>query len=364
MPHTNIRSLAANDFEVADKILVGIKKYQSTFGSAVLPSPTKVDFEIKFNNWNVFEKLYPYYLLVGFILLVVLFVKVLSANLSLKWLINALSILIFIGFLAHTIGLGIRWYISGHAPWSNGYEATIYIGWAGLLAGFVFRKKSPMTLAVTAVLGGIILFVAHLSFLDPQITNLVPVLKSYWLTIHVSAITASYGFMALGALLAFVNLITMIFKTTKNQLRLSLSIKELTYVIEMTLTIGLVLLSIGNFLGGVWANESWGRYWGWDPKETWALASIIFYAFVLHMRFIPGLKSIYTFNFSALVAFASIIMTFFGVNYYLSGLHSYAAGDPVPIPTFVYYSIAVIAIISLVAYWRNSKFENENKADN
>lgn len=212
-----------------------------------------------------------------------------------------------------------------------------------------------MTLAVTAILSGIILFVAHLSFLDPQITNLVPVLKSYWLTIHVATITASYGFFALGALLAFVNLVTMIFKTPENNLRLSLSIKELTYVIEMTLTIGLMLLTIGNFLGGVWANESWGRYWGWDPKETWALASIVFYAFVIHMRFIPGMQSLFTFNFASLITFASIIMTFFGVNYYLSGLHSYAAGDPLPIPTFVYYTIAVVAIISLMAYWNNNR---------
>ena len=357
------RTMATGDLDMADKILEGISKYQSTFGSAVIPSPSKVDFEIKFNEWNVFEKLFPFYLLVGLMLLIVLFAKVLKANLSLQWLINSLVILIFAGFLAHTIGLGIRWYISGHAPWSNGYEATIYIGWAGLFAGLVFRKKSPMTLAVTSVLGGIILFVAHLSFLDPQITNLVPVLKSYWLTIHVSAITASYGFMALGALLAFVNLVTMIFKTSNNKLRLSLSIKELTYVIEMTLTIGLVLLTIGNFLGGVWANESWGRYWGWDPKETWALASIIFYAFVLHMRFIPGMKSIYTFNFSALIAFFSIIMTFFGVNYYLSGLHSYAAGDPLPIPNFVYYAIAVIAIVSFAAYWNTNRLSGNSDVE-
>ena len=123
----------------------------------------------------------------------------------------------------------------------------------------------------------------------------------------------------------------------------------------MTLTIGLMLLTIGNFLGGVWANESWGRYWVWDPKETWALASIVFYAFVIHMRFIPGMQSLFTFNFASLITFASIIMTFFGVNYYLSGLHSYAAGDPLPIPTFVYYTIAVVAIISLMAYWNNNR---------
>ena len=214
-----------------------------------------------------------------------------------------------------------------------------------------------MTLAVTSILAGVILFVAHLSWMDPQITNLVPVLKSYWLTIHVATITASYGFFGLGTLLAFVNLISFIMKRKSNQIQLDLSIKELTYIMEMTLTFGLILLTIGNFLGGVWANESWGRYWGWDPKETWALASIIFYSFVLHMRFIPGLQGLYAFNFASLVTFSSIIMTYFGVNYYLSGLHSYAAGDPVPIPTFVYYTVAIMVVISLLAYFNNQRFK-------
>ena len=116
------------------------------------------------------------------------------------------------------------------------------------------------------------------------------------------------------------------------------------------------MLSIGTFLGGVWANESWGRYWGWDAKETWALASVLFYSFVAHMRFIPGLRGGYTYNLVSLLAFSSIVMTYFGVNYYLSGLHSYAAGDPVPIPTFVYYTIAVVAGVGIAAYYRFKSF--------
>ncbi|MDH5397215.1 MAG: cytochrome c biogenesis protein CcsA, partial [Cyclobacteriaceae bacterium] len=271
----------------------------------------------------------------------------------LKWLITA-------GFAVHSLGLIARWYISGHEPWSNGYESMIYIAWAGLLAGLIFQKKSPMTLAVTAILSGIILWVAHMSWMDPEITNLVPVLKSYWLAIHVATIVASYGFLALGALLAFINLVSMILRNKKNQVRLNLTIKELTYVIEMTLIVGLVLLTIGNFLGGIWANESWGRYWGWDPKETWALATIIFYAFILHMRFIPGLRGIYAFNFASLFGFSSVIMTYFGVNYYLSGLHSYAAGDPVPVPQFVYYTLATMVFVSLAAFINERIFGEKN----
>jgi cytochrome c-type biogenesis protein CcsB len=338
-------------------ILDGIKKYQHKYGKDVILTSTEANLEIKLNNLNVFERLFPFYLYTGVFLLIITFIKIFKPRAKLKYWVLGGNVLVILGFIIHTLGLALRWYVSGHEPWSNGYESMIYIAWATLLAGLLFSRKSEMTLAVTAMMAGIILMVAHLSWMDPEITNLVPVLKSYWLTIHVATIVASYGFLGLGALLAFVNLISFIMKRQSNLVSLDLSIKELTYVIEMTLTFGLILLTIGNFLGGVWANESWGRYWGWDPKETWALASIIFYSFVLHMRFIPGLQSLYAFNLTSLLAYASILMTYFGVNFYLSGLHSYAAGDPVPIPTFVYYTAAVITIVGVWAYFNNDRFK-------
>jgi len=135
---------------------------------------------------------------------------------------------------------------------------------------------------------------------------------------------------------------------------MGLSIKELTIINEMALTIGLVMLTIGNFLGGMWANESWGRYWGWDPKETWALVSIMVYAFVIHMRLIPKLRGRWFFNLMSIAAIASILMTYFGVNFYLKGLHSYASGDQVVTPVAVYYSMAVLTILGAVSYWRYS----------
>mgnify|MGYP000418657533 CR=1 FL=1 len=148
----------------------------------------------------------------------------------------------------------------------------------------------------------------------------------------------------------------MIFTNSKNKKQMDLHIKELTIINEMSITVGLVLLTIGTFLGGMWANESWGRYWGWDPKETWALVSIMVYAFVLHMRLIPGLRSRYTFNLWSVMAFASIMMTYFGVNFYLSGLHSYASGDKVITPTSVYYSITFVFILGLLAWLKYKKF--------
>ncbi len=143
----------------------------------------------------------------------------------------------------------------------------------------------------------------------------------------------------------------------RNKTRIHRVIKEMSYVSEMTLIGGLVMISIGTYLGGVWANESWGRYWGWDAKETWALVTILLYAFILHMRLIPGLRGYYAFNVSTLFGFASVMMTYFGVNYYLSGLHSYAAGDPVPVPTFVYYTAGAFLIISLLAYMKYRKYK-------
>ena len=135
----------------------------------------------------------------------------------------------------------------------------------------------------------------------------------------------------------------------------------MTIVSEMALTVGIFTLTIGTFLGGMWANESWGRYWSWDPKETWAFISVMFYAVVLHMRLVPGLRGRWAFNVGALWAIWSIIMTYFGVNYYLAGLHSYAAGDPIPIPSWVYITAVAMLVLSVVSYFRNKKFHPKKK---
>ena len=207
--------------------------------------------------------------------------------------------------------------------------------------------------------------VANLSFMDPEVPNLVPVLQSYWLTIHVSVITASYGFLGLGALLGIIVQILFVFANKQNKIRIAETVNNITVINHKTLIAGLYLLTIGTFLGAVWANESWGRYWGWDPKETWALISMLVYAIVVHARMVPGMKGVFTFNLLALYAFASIIMTYFGVNYYLSGLHSYAGGDPVPVPSFVYYTVASFVMLSLLASIRFDKiYKQHNKPNN
>lgn len=349
-------ALETNNIASTRKITESISGYQARFTQYALPSAFKTNAELLYYRLGIFEKLFPFYATVGLIMLISLITTVIRGRKKNRVVVKILGWLLFAGFLFHTLGLGLRWYIAGHSPMSNGYESMIFISWVTLLAGFIFSRKSAFTLSATAILGSMTLMVAHLSFMDPEITNLVPVLKSYWLTLHVSVITGSYGFLGLGAVLGLITLILVSFSSNKNRERISVTIDELTVINYKTLTLGLYFLTIGTFLGAVWANESWGRYWGWDPKETWSLITIIIYSIVIHSRLIPGMKDIFTFNLLSLIAFSSVLMTYFGVNYYLSGLHSYAAGDPVPIPSFVYITVIVLAILALVAYLKYTRY--------
>ena len=347
----------SNNFTQADNLLNELKAYQEKNGGDIFPSETKINAEILLNKMNVFTRLGLFYFLLGLALLFFLFLSVFKPNVNLKKVYLVLFSLVVFGFVLHTIGLGLRWYVSGRAPWSNGYESMIYIAWTSTLAGVLFTRKSFGGLAATMVLAATILLVSTLSFLDPEITPLVPVLKSYWLTIHVSLEAGSYGFLMLGAIIGLINLILMVFLKDSNKNRIKRIVQEMSYISELTLIGGLFMVSVGTYLGGVWANESWGRYWGWDAKETWALVTILVYAFILHMRIIPKMTGLFAFNVATIFGLASVIMTYYGVNYYLSGLHSYATGDPVPVPNWVYIVVASIIVISTLAYFKKRKYK-------
>ena len=340
------------DQNIANQALEAIQRYQQTFGAAVYPEQTKISAEIAYNRIDPFNKLYRYFGMFGVLMLVVIVIQIFSPKPLWHYAVKLFKGLIWLLFIGMTIALAARWYISGHAPWSDAYESVIYVSWATVFFGLAFGRKSDLTIASTAFVASILLWVAHLSWLDPQIANLQPVLDSYWLMIHVAVIVASYGPFTLGLILGAVALLLMCLGTTKNRQKIMLNINELTIINEMALTVGLVMLTIGNFLGGQWANESWGRYWGWDPKETWALISIMIYAFVIHSRLVPGLRGKWTFNVLAIFAYASIMMTYFGVNFYLTGLHSYASGDVPVTPNFIYYLLGFFVLLSAVSYWR------------
>jgi len=350
------KAATSKDYTHAGHLLNELATFQNENGGQIMPSESKISAEILLNKLNVFTRLAVFYMLLGIAFLCFLFLSVFKPNVNLKKVYLVLFSLLIAGFALHTIGLGLRWYISGRAPWSNGYESMIYIAWTSTLAGVLFTRKSFGGLAATMVLAATILLVSTLSFLDPEITPLVPVLKSYWLTIHVSLEAGSYGFLMLGAIIGLINLILMVFMKESNKERVKRIVKEMSYISELTLIGGLFMVSVGTYLGGVWANESWGRYWGWDAKETWALVTILVYAFILHMRLIPKMKGLFAYNVATIFGLASVIMTYYGVNYYLSGLHSYATGDPIPVPSWVYIVVVCIIVISVIAYSKKRKY--------
>jgi cytochrome c-type biogenesis protein CcsB len=361
-----LESTKSGNYAEPDKILSIMETIQRQYTPKdILPSDKMISLETYYNDAQIFIKLRNWYAILSLILLVLAFVENLKSDRS-KFLDIAMKI--FIGVLAfafayHTFGMGLRWYLSGHAPWSNGYEALLLMAWGSLLAGFSFTRYSRITLAATVLLAASMLMTASHSSYDPQLTNLQPVLKSYWLIIHVAVITISYGFLGLGFVLGLFNMFLSLFKTRNNMDKLTMLGQELTYINEMNITIGLFLATLGTFLGGVWANESWGRYWGWDAKETWALVIVIVYAAILHLRLIPKMKSAFTFNVGSILGFGSVLMTFVGVNYYLSkGLHSYAADDNKVFPIWAWGMILGILLIIVLAGLKERSLRREREA--
>lgn len=342
--------ISTNKWDNANIALAKLKENQRSLSGGILPSETRVRAEVLYNHMGLFQKLIGFYFVLGCGAFVLALISIFKGK-NYPTLEKSVLYIFIAGFIAHSFGLALRWYISGHAPWSDSYESMVYIGWSAGFAGVMVFRKSILSLAAAAILAAIVMLVAHMSFVNPQITNLVPVLKSYWLTVHVSVITASYGFLGMGALLGFITLLLMILKNKKNVLRMNEQIRHLVAINEISLIIGLAMLTVGNFFGGIWANESWGRYWGWDPKETWSFVSIIVYALILHLRFVPKLNSVYVFSIASLVGYSSIMMTYFGVNFYLTGMHSYAAsGEHASLPSFVYYIFVVIFGLCVLAY--------------
>ncbi|WP_293871276.1 cytochrome c biogenesis protein CcsA [Flavobacterium sp.] len=343
------------NYTMANTFLVGMENYQKKFGKAVRPTDRRIDYEIFYNKYDIFQKLPYWYLTMAALMFLFTIIQIFQER---KWMVltvNIFHVCIGLLFALHTLGLIARWYISEHAPWSNAYEAIVYVAWSTMFFGLAFDRKSKLTVASCAFVTAMILTAAYANWIDPEIANLQPVLNSYWLMIHVAVIVASYGPFALGMILGFVSLLLIFLTTEKNKEKMLLNIKEVTYINEMALTVGLVMLTIGNFLGGQWANESWGRYWGWDPKETWALISIMVYAFVIHARFVPSLRNKWLFNLMAMFAFLSILFTYYGVNFHLVGLHSYASGEAKSL-SWIWYSIGLIGLIGLITYPKYRKY--------
>lgn len=343
------------DYSQANGLLESVNGFQKKYGSKVLPTENKVTAEILYNKYDVLQKLPYWYMFAAILMFLFTILNILRERKFLNYAVNTMHSIVGLLFALHTFALIARWYISGHAPWSNAYESIIYVAWATMFFGLAFDRKSKLTVASSAFVTAMILMAAYMNWIDPEIGNLQPVLNSYWLMIHVAIIVASYGPFALGMILGVVALLLILFTNEKNKARMELNINEITYINEMALTIGLIMLTIGNFLGGQWANESWGRYWGWDPKETWALISIMVYAFVIHSRFVPALRGKWVFNLMSVFAILSILFTYFGVNFHLVGLHSYASGEAKSLD-WIWQSVLVISVFGAITYPKYRKY--------
>jgi cytochrome c-type biogenesis protein CcsB len=358
---STIYARESNDYSKPDKLIALINSIQRQLTpDELMPSKRKVELEVLYNKSNIFDFLKYVYAFLGIGLLVMAFIQNFRSKpvKKIQLTIKILIALIIAAFTYQTFGMGLRWYLGGHAPWSNGYEVLLLVAWGSILAGFSVIKYSKITLAATALLAFLILMTAGHSYYDPQLTNLNPVLKSYWLIIHVAIITIGYGFLALSFLLGLINIAIHLFKTKKKAVISTLVIEELTYINEKLLTIGMFLTAIGTFIGCIWANESWGTYWSWNAKQTWSLIIVLVYGVVLHFKYIPKMKSFLAFNIGAVISFGSVLMTFVGVNYYFTkGLHSYASDDPPIFPVWAW--IAVIVLLTLIVsavikenYWK------------
>jgi cytochrome c-type biogenesis protein CcsB len=349
-----LTALQQGNYGAAGVLIEQLK--QNQLSSQILPPESKKNMEIIYNRFNVFPQLAKLYGLMSVFLMTLAFLLVFKPRKIYNKLFKAGTVILAIALVVHTVVLAGRWYISGHAPMSNGYESMIFVSWVTLLAGLIFVKRSRWALALTAILAALSLLVAGMSNMNPEITNLVPVLKSPWLTIHVAVIMAGYGFLGLASIMGLLNVVVYAVLNTGNKSRLEEVILQVTRVNHLTLIVGLYFMTAGVFLGGVWANESWGRYWGWDPKETWALITVLVYALVSHMHKVPGLRGRFAYNLATFISYSSVLMTYFGVNFFLGGMHSYASGSSFKIPFWSYVLVLFLSGLALYAYRKQQKF--------
>ncbi len=337
----------SGDWSEPDEILSMIDIYQQKRGGSNIPTQSQIDIEILSNRVDPFFIAMIGYLLSG----VALFILSILSH-EMRLLKIGVVALLGASFLLQTLGICARWYISNQMPWASSYETIVHIGWAAAITAIILSRRSSLAAALASFFGGVVLFVATLNWLDPQITPLVPVLKSSWLMVHVATITSAYGLMGISALIGVVGVTMGSFCVVNFDLKQQL--RELRLVSEITLHIALYFMIVGIFVGAVWANEAWGRYWGWDPKETWALITMLIYALALHLRFTPLLKSDLAHFALSVLSFSSVLMTYFGVNFYLTGLHSYATGE---MPSSIYAIYIFYAIFILTAIHSHYKFK-------
>lgn len=313
-----VQAILVNDATKAKQMIEKIRLYQKEKVGEALPSKVMVELETFYNTlhsarWVVFLFLTLSLLLVLRQLEVLPTVSVrLLKPLKLQLFLECITIGGALVFL--TVMLVLRWIVSKHIPMSNGYETMLFMAWVTLLITLATMRRVPVLKAFGSFVASLCMLVAMIAMGSPQITQLMPVLHSPWLSIHVAMVMVAYAFLAMITLLAVHGLVLA--KNNNTQ-----QLTRTTALSQLMLYPAILTLSIGIFVGAVWANVSWGTYWSWDPKETWALITLMIYALPLHKSFMPS--SPVRYHLYILLAFLTVLMTYFGVNYFLTGMHSY-----------------------------------------
>ena len=313
---TNVFSLLYGDVKAGNIDRVNIffdkmKKYQQISGGNSLPSSTQYKAERINNAFPFATVLFMVNLTLGFIALFYTIYRMTKKR-EVKVLDIALPILLVVSFLALTFGLILRWIISGNVPMSNGYESMLTVAWFVMLIAIFMQFRIRLVMVFGFLLSGFFLLVSHINQMDPAIGQMMPVLNSPLLSMHVSIIMMSYALLSL----TFICGIMGICMRSHGE--------ELQALSRVFLYPALTCMGFGIFIGAIWANVSWGNYWSWDSKETWALITFMIYAVVVHTQSLPVFRKPLVYHIYITLAFLSIAMTYFGVNYFLPGMHSYA----------------------------------------
>ena len=316
-----------NDFKY---LVAKIKNYQQNFGGKTLPSSAQIKAEFIYNHVPFATILFILNLTMGFVSLGCIIYRFTRKNektnqlttnfskLKNKWKYSFPVFILVFSFLALTYCELLRWVISGTIPMANGYETMLLLAWFVMLLTLVTYQRFQIMLTFGFLLSGFFLLVSHISEMDPQITPIMPVLHSPLLSIHVSIIMMSFALLSVTFICGITALMIHAFNKNSN-LPSSLQILSQLFLYPALATLG-----IGIFIGAIWANISWGQYWSWDPKEVWALITLMCYAVAVHTKIFPAFRKPLVYHIYISLAFITILMTYFGVNYFLGGLHSYA----------------------------------------
>lgn len=308
-------SIITGDKARAEEIAKKIYSYQHVRGKAVVPTKFRIYTETFYNKTNAQRLPVMLYLTLSLLLAIVSTLLSLNNGKQKKTRLVS-SVLTWVMLIHTTLLLALRWFVSGHLPMSNGYETMQFMAWATLIVTLVMQKRFLPVKQFGPLLSSFALLVAMITDGNPQITQLMPVLQSPLLSVHVMVIMFSYALFGLTALIGLQGLIAHHRKQEEKE-------QQLAALSQFLLYPAVALIAIGIFIGAIWANVSWGRYWSWDSKETWALITMLIYSAPLHAD-IKWLRKAQHMHIYMLLAFLSVLMTYFGVNYFLSGMHSYA----------------------------------------